>query len=137
MRDSFRNYVFDSPVPQPTQQPPKSVPRQVIEIGCVTIVDWHDKFYLFRGVTVLEAQEPDSLPFATINAGEDSYKIAVLVAFIIAEHIRDGKLELPDFLTDDIEFGPNIGHDDDVGNVGTVSDDVQVHIVGADGRSIK
>lgn len=118
---------------------PEHALRQIIEIGVVFIADWTDEFVLMRGVTPLEAQEDTTPYFARVIGGVDGYKIAVLLAFIVAEHMRDGVLEIPSFLTDGIKFGAELETDDDPGhdgNVGTISDSVTIRILGKDGHPL-
>ena len=113
--------------------------RELLEIGSVIIADWTDEYMLFRGMSIAEAQEPDAPPFAKIVGGVEGKKIAVLVGFIVAEHMRDGRLELPEFLTDGFKSANELIADAEPGadgNTGTVSDNVSVKLVGVDGKEL-
>lgn len=109
---------------------------EIIEIGCVFIANYGDQLRLFKNVTVQEAQEEDTLPFAKVSGGYDGKRLAVLFAFIVAEHMKNGKLELPDFLTEGVQSAAELEAEIIEGNTGTVDDNINIRILGQDGHPL-
>lgn len=114
--------------------------REVLEIGCVFMADWTDEFRLHKGIDIIAAQEDNTRPFATIAGGYDGKRIATLVSFIVAEHMREGKLQLPEFLMEGFQSAAELLSDADPGadgNVGTLSDNVAIKILDRHGRELE
>jgi hypothetical protein len=113
--------------------------RQVIEVGRVWIADFTTEYRVFLDCSVVDVQTPGTQPFATLPAGKQSWAVANLMAALISETWPTGTIDLPEWFNDDLKFADEIINDTELGgygNVGTLSDDINIKILGRDGRPL-
>lgn len=116
--------------------------KSIIEVGRCVLADWSDVYMLYLDVTVLEvAQEVPSdpvEPIAVFKHSKNGYSLALLAASVIAEGFPDHgtEIELPESFHNDIKWSQNDIAEEETGNTGTKSDNIEVKILDVHGREL-
>lgn len=114
--------------------------KKIIEVGRAVLADRSDVFMVYVDVTALEVAndkpEDPVVPLGVFVHTENGYNLALLAAWIVAERYPENgsAIVLPEEFHEDIKWNANIGEGEAEGNVGTISDDINIKILGADGR---
>jgi len=111
--------------------------RSILEAGRVIVADFTDAIYLFVDVTPADVQTHGTVPYAMFRADQNGMNMAKLAAAIIVDLCPTGELIIPNAFAGEEEWGSDIGREDEpgaAGNTGTVDDNVNVRLLGADGH---
>ena len=103
----------------------------ILEAGHVIIASYPDRHGLFFGADIQTIQDGDAVPVAVFAGGTQGLNLAKLCGAMIAQLCPNSALNLPDVFAGEVLTAAELLSDQDpgsTGNVGTVSDSVDVRI---------
>lgn len=116
--------------------------KSIIEVGRCVLADWSDVYMLYLDVTVIEVSKDSAtdpvVPVAVFRRDKTGYNLALLTAYVVAEGfpLPGAEVVLPADFHDDIKWNQNELAEEETGNTGTKSDNIEVKILDANGREM-